>query len=67
MQNLLVVPSVTYLVVVIILASSNKFGPPSIITTIARTFLGCWALVAPALVICFQQDDHLILLDVVTC
>jgi len=39
---------------VIILASSNKFGLPFVITTIARTFLGCWAPVAPALVIRFQ-------------
>jgi hypothetical protein len=33
------------------------------ITTLA--FLGCWALIALALIIHFQQDDHLILLDAV--
>jgi hypothetical protein len=32
---------------------------------VALAFLGCWALIAPALVIHFQQDDHPILLDVI--
>jgi len=30
---------------------------------VAPTFLGCWALITFALVICFRQDDHPILLD----
>jgi hypothetical protein len=30
---------------------------------VAPSFLGCWALIILALVICFQQDDHHILLD----
>ncbi len=32
---------------------------------IAPAFQGCWALITPALVSCFQQDDHLTFLDVV--
>jgi hypothetical protein len=32
----------------------------------APTFLGCWALITLALIICFQQDDHHIFFDVVT-
>jgi hypothetical protein len=32
---------------------------------VALTFLGCWTLIAFALISCFQQDDHPTLLDVV--
>jgi hypothetical protein len=31
----------------------------------ALAFLGCWALIVPTLISYFQQDDHLIFLDVV--
>ncbi len=34
--------------------------------TTIPTFLGCWALIAPAFFTCFQQDDRVILLNVVT-
>jgi len=37
----------------IILVSLGKFGLPSIVRTMTPTFLGCWALVTPALVIHF--------------
>jgi hypothetical protein len=45
--------------------SSNKFGLLSMVWIVTPTFLGCWALFILPLVIHFQQDDHLILLDVV--
>ncbi len=38
--------------------SPGEFNLPSIIRTTPSTFLGCWALVALALITCFQQDDH---------
>jgi hypothetical protein len=41
------------------------FNLPLVVQTIAHAFLGCWVLIIPALVICFQQDDHHICLDVV--
>jgi hypothetical protein len=47
-------------------ASSGRIGLCSIVQIIAPTFLGCWELIAFTRVICFQQDDHLILLDIVT-
>jgi hypothetical protein len=50
----------------IFLTSLGMIGLRSVIQTIAPTFLGCWALIAFALVICFQQDDYLVLLDIVT-
>jgi len=40
--------------------------PPFVVWIIARTFLGCSALIVPTLVNHFQHDDHTILLDVVT-
>jgi hypothetical protein len=49
----------------IILTFSSRFGLPSIVRTTTPTFLGCWALIARALVIRFQQDDHLIFLDTI--
>jgi len=36
------------------------------VQTIASTFLKRWALIIFALVICFQQDDHPIILDIIT-
>ncbi len=47
-------------------ASLGKFNLPSIVQIVALTFLGCWALNVLALVTHFQQDDHPILLDVIT-
>ncbi len=44
---------------------SNGFGLPSMIRTIALAFLGCWVLNILRVVICFQQDNHPILLDVI--
>ncbi len=48
-----------------LLASSSKLSLPFIVWTIALAFLGCWALIIPTFVICFQQYDHLIILDAV--
>ncbi len=50
----------------IFVAFSGRLNLLSIVRTIAPTFLGCWALIIPALVICFQQDDHFVLLDIIT-
>jgi hypothetical protein len=50
----------------ILLAFSNGLGLFSIVWIATSTFLGCWALIAFAFVICFQQDDHPILLVVIT-
>jgi hypothetical protein len=47
--------------------SLGRIGLHSVVQTIAPTFLGCWALIILVLVICFQQDDHPILLDIITC
>jgi len=47
------------------LVSSCKFNLFSIVWTIAPTFLECWALIAPAFVTYFQQENHPMLLDVV--
>jgi hypothetical protein len=33
---------------------------------IILAFLGCWVVIIPTLVTCFQHDDHLIILDVMT-
>jgi hypothetical protein len=44
---------------------SNGFGLLSIVWIASSTFLGCWALITLTLVIHFQQNDHLILLDTV--
>ncbi len=49
----------------ILLTSLGSFGLSFIIRTAIFASLGCWALIARALVPHFQQDDHLILLDVV--
>jgi hypothetical protein len=38
---------------------------PFVVWIIAFAFLGCWALIAPKFVFHFQQDNHLIFLDVV--
>jgi hypothetical protein len=40
------------------------FNLPLVVQTIAHAFLGCWALIILAFVICFQQDHHHICLDV---
>ncbi len=46
--------------------SLGGFGLPYVVWIIAPAFLGCWAFNALALVIHFQQDDHLIFLDAIT-
>ncbi len=53
-------------VATIILTSLGELGLLSMVWIVDPTFLGCWALIVPTFVICFQQDDHVILLDVVT-
>jgi hypothetical protein len=40
-------------------------GLPLMVELLALAFLGCWVLLIPALVIHFQQDDHLIVFDTV--
>ncbi len=49
----------------IFLAFSGGFNFLSITQSATPTFLGCWTLIVLAFVTHFQQDDHLILLDVV--
>jgi hypothetical protein len=49
----------------IFLAFLGRIGLRYVVQTIAPTFLGCWALIAFALDIYFQQDDYLVLLDIV--
>ncbi len=46
--------------------SSNEHNLPFIVQITAPTFLGCWVLITPTLIIRFQQDYHPILLDVIT-
>ncbi len=48
---------------VILPISSKGFGLLSMVRFVVLT-LGCWALITHALIICFQQDDHLVILDV---
>ncbi len=48
------------------LISLGKLGPLSIIWTIALAFLGCWALIVSTFIYHFEQNDHHIILDVVT-
>jgi hypothetical protein len=50
----------------LLLVFSNGLSLFSIVQIAASTFLGCWALIIFAIVICFQQDDHPILLVVIT-
>jgi hypothetical protein len=50
---------------VILLVFSKGLNLPSMIGHVSHTFLGCWALIVPALISHFQQDDHPILLDAV--
>jgi hypothetical protein len=38
-------------------------GLPLMIQLVAPTFLGCWALSIPTVVICFQRNDHPIFLN----
>ncbi len=45
--------------------SLGGFSLLSIVQTATPTFLGCQALIILAFVICFQQDDHPIFLNVV--
>ncbi len=40
-----------------LLVSSDELDLSSMVRTIAPAFLGCWALIAPALATPFQQDD----------
>jgi len=51
---------------VILHAFSRGLGLPLVLQLTTFAFLGCWVLIIPTLVICFQQDDHLIILDVMT-
>lgn len=44
---------------------SNGLGLISMVRIAAPTFLGCWALITPALVTHFQHDDCFILLDTI--
>jgi hypothetical protein len=46
--------------------SLGDLGFLFVVQTIILAFLGCWVLIILALFICFQQDDHPILLDAVT-
>jgi hypothetical protein len=50
----------------IFLISSNKLNLLFMVQITAPTFLRCWALIVPTLIICLQQDDCHILLDVIT-
>jgi hypothetical protein len=50
----------------ILLVFLGGFGLPFVDWTVALAFLGCWALIAFALVIHYQQDDHPIVLDALT-
>jgi len=43
-----------------------EFNLLFLIWIVAPSFLGCWTLFPLALIICFQQDDHPILLDAIT-
>jgi hypothetical protein len=45
--------------------SLGSFNFLFVVLIVAPAFMGCWALIVLALVICFQQDDQPILLDVV--
>jgi hypothetical protein len=47
------------------LTSSNGLDLVSMVQIVAPAFLWYWALIAPAFVTHFQQDDCLILLEVV--
>jgi hypothetical protein len=38
-------------------------GLPLVIQLVTLTFLGCWVLIILTIVICFQQNDHSILLN----
>ncbi len=49
-----------------LLTSLSMFDLRLVVRTIALVFLGCQAPITPTLVIRFQQDDYLILLDVIT-
>jgi hypothetical protein len=49
----------------ILFISSDGFGLPFMVWTTTPAFLGCWALIAFALVIHFQQDDRLIFLNAI--
>jgi hypothetical protein len=44
---------------------SNELNFIFMVQIVAPAFLGCWALIVPALVTCLQDDRH-ILLDVIT-
>ncbi len=49
---------------VIIFVLSKGLGLSSTVQHATLAFLGCWVLIIPAVVFFFQQDDHLIILDV---
>jgi len=50
---------------VILRVFSNGIGLPLMVELVAFAFLGCWVLFTPALVVHFQQNDHLIVFDAV--
>jgi len=49
-----------------LIVSLGDLGFLFLVQTIVLAFLGHWVLIILAFFICFQQDDYLILLDVVT-
>jgi hypothetical protein len=40
------------------------FSLPLVIQLVTPTFLGCWALIIPTIVVCFQRNDRPILFNV---
>jgi len=44
---------------------SGEFNLPFVVWTLTFTFLGCWALIALALVFHFQLNNHLIILNAI--
>jgi hypothetical protein len=49
---------------IILPTSLGGLGLPLVVQLVAVAFLGCWALITPRLIFCFQQNVHLIFLDV---
>jgi hypothetical protein len=48
---------------VILLIFKKGIDIPLVVELVALAFLGCWVLLTLALVIHFQQDDHLVVFD----
>ncbi len=47
-------------------AFSRGLDLPLVLQLTTLAFLGCWVVIIPTLVPCFQHDDHLIILDAMT-